>query len=74
MFYEVQVEVLTESDTGRLKKIKEYYLVQAVSVTDAEAKMYKEFESEQNDWDVKMVKESNLMRRDFPDKSPCNSP
>ena len=32
MFYEVQVEVLAESDTGRLKKIKEYYLVQAVSV------------------------------------------
>lgn len=62
MFYEVQVEVLTESDAGRLKKIKEYYLVQAVSVTDAEAKMYKEFENEQTDWDVKMVKESKILR------------
>ena len=25
MFYEVQVEVLTESETGRLKKIKEHF-------------------------------------------------
>tara|TARA_R110000744_G_scaffold15863_1_gene43847 strand:- start:3540 stop:3743 length:204 start_codon:yes stop_codon:yes gene_type:complete len=62
MFYEVQVEVENESDTGRVKKIKEYYLVQAVSVTDAEAKMYKEFESELNDWEVKMVKESKILK------------
>jgi len=62
MFYEVQVEVENESDTGRVKKIKEYYLVQAVSVTDAEAKMYKEFESEANDWEVKMVKESKILK------------
>jgi hypothetical protein len=62
MFYEVQVEVENESNTGRIKKIKEYYLVQAVSVTDAEAKMYKEFESESNDWEVKMVKESKILK------------
>ena len=62
MFYEVQVEVENESDTGRVKKIKEYYLVQAVSVTDAEAKMYKEFESELNDWEVKMVRESKILK------------
>jgi hypothetical protein len=62
MFYEVQVEVENESNTGRIKKIKEYYLVQAVSVTDAEAKMYKEFESEANDWEVKMVKESKILK------------
>tara|TARA_R110000751_G_scaffold235632_1_gene337053 strand:- start:649 stop:852 length:204 start_codon:yes stop_codon:yes gene_type:complete len=62
MFYEVQVEVENESDTGRVKKIKEYYLVQAVSVTDAEAKMYKEFESEANDWEVKMVRESKILK------------
>ena len=62
MFYEVQVEVENESNTGRIKKIKEYYLVQAVSVTDAEAKMYKEFESEANDWEVKMVRESKILK------------
>ena len=62
MFYEVQVEVEFESDSGRVKKVKEYYLVKAVSVTDAEAKIYKEFEGEQNDWDVKMVKESKIRK------------
>ncbi len=62
MFYEVQVEVEFESDSGRIKKVKEYYLVAAVSVTDAEAKIYKEFEGEQNDWDVKMVKESKIRK------------
>ncbi|MDB4343458.1 DUF4494 domain-containing protein [bacterium] len=62
MFYEVQVEVEFESDSGRIKKVKEYYLVKAVSVTDAEAKIYKEFEGEQNDWDVKMVKESKIRK------------
>lgn len=62
MFYEVQVEVEFESDSGRIKKVKEYYLVAAVSVTDAESKIYKEFEGEQNDWDVKMVKESKIRK------------
>ena len=54
MFYEVQVEVLTETDTGRLKKIKEHYLVEAVSCTDAEAKTYGYFESSDfpNDFEV----------------------
>jgi hypothetical protein len=64
MFYEVQVEVLTESETGRLKKIKEHYLVEAVSCTDAEAKTYGYFESSYfpNDFEVKAVKESKILR------------
>lgn len=45
-----QVTVLFEivSDSGRNQKVKELYLVEAVSATDAEAKIYKHFEGESN--------------------------
>lgn len=45
-----QVTVVFEiiSDSGRNQKVKELYLVEAVSATDAEAKIYKNFEGESN--------------------------
>ena len=45
-----QVTVIFEivSDSGRNQKVKELYLVEAVSATDAEAKIYKNFEGESN--------------------------
>lgn len=64
MFYEVLVTISTETDSGRVKKIKEYYLVEAVSCTDAEAKTYKYFEGDSfpNDFEVKAVKESKILK------------
>ena len=41
-FWTVTVQLEIENDRGRVQKVKENYLVDAVSATDAEAKIYKE--------------------------------
>lgn len=62
-YYEVMVVISTESETGKVKQLKEYYLVSAVSVTDAEAKIHKEFEkATELVWEVKSVKESKIFK------------
>jgi|TARA_B110000908_G_scaffold108230_1_gene127142 hypothetical protein len=45
-YWNVTVQWEHESDTGRVQKTKELYLVNSVSATDAEAKIYKNFEGE----------------------------
>jgi len=47
-YWLVNVLFIIDSDSGRVQKIKEQYLVEAVSATDAEAKIYKNFEGESN--------------------------
>ena len=45
-YWSVTVKWEHESDTGRVQKTKELYLVESVSATDAEAKIYQNFEGE----------------------------
>ena len=47
-YWQVTVVFEIVSDSGRNQKVKELYLVEAVSATDAEAKIYKNFEGESN--------------------------
>jgi|TARA_R110000796_G_scaffold198706_2_gene315058 hypothetical protein len=47
-YWAVTVVFEIDNDSGRVQKIKELYLVEAVSATDAEAKIYKNFEGESN--------------------------
>jgi hypothetical protein len=47
-YWQVTVVFEIVNDTGRNQKVKELYLVEAVSATDAEAKIYKNFEGESN--------------------------
>ena len=47
-YWQVTVVFEIMSDSGRNQKVKELYLVEAVSATDAEAKIYKNFEGESN--------------------------
>lgn len=54
-YYHVKVEVSVEQDSGKIKKRMDHYLVDAVSNTDAEAKIYKEMEGYPNDWEVVSV-------------------
>lgn len=61
MFYIVKVEVSTDTDRG-VKTHNELYLVEAVSVTDSEAKMFKEFEGYPNDWAVRDVTTSKIVK------------
>lgn len=47
-YWLVTVQLQFENDKGRIQKVREQYLVDAISATDAEAKIYKEFEGESN--------------------------
>ena len=47
-YWQVTVVFEIVSDSGRNQKVKELYLVEAVSATDAEAEIYKNFEGESN--------------------------
>jgi hypothetical protein len=47
-YWTVTVQLEHENDRGRIQRVKELYLVDAISATEAEAKIYKEFEGESN--------------------------
>ena len=47
-YWLVTVQLQFENDKERIQKVREQYLVDAISATDAEAKIYKEFEGESN--------------------------
>ena len=51
---------LVDSDTGKVKKIREEKLVTGFSVTDVEAKVTKKFEGFTNDWRITSVSESKI--------------
>ena len=66
-FYEVSVEIKLESSTPddsiRIKRIKENFLVEAKSVTEAEEKVIKVYTSEgfSSDFEVVLVKRSKVV-------------
>lgn len=62
-YYQVNVEIKTESDTGRIKKVREQYLVDAVSCLDAETITSKFFIEQGNNLDFKIVsvKETKIL-------------
>ena len=47
-YWQVTVQLEHENDRGRTQKVRELYLVDAVSATEAEAKIFTEFEGESN--------------------------
>ena len=61
-YYLAKVEVRMENDRGRIQKIRELYCVEAESVTEAEAKVVKEFEGYSMGYQVKSVKESKIIK------------
>jgi len=60
MYWQVDVKMEFENDRGRVQKVIEKYLVSAFSATDAEAKIYKEFEGDSNFAVEKVVKSKIL--------------
>jgi hypothetical protein len=60
-YYIAKVKVHHEDDKGRVKKITEQYLVNAVSVTDAEAKVVAEFEGSNLEYEVTAVMETKIV-------------
>lgn len=54
-YYHVKVQIAIELESGKIKKQSRSYLVNAVSPTDAEAKIYEELEGYPNDWVVDSI-------------------
>jgi hypothetical protein len=62
MYYIAKVNFESIDDkTGRIKNIKEEYLVEGSSVSDVEDKMIKKFGEGMSDFSVKEVKESRIL-------------
>ena len=60
-YWQVTVVFEIVSDSGRNQKVKELYLVEAVSATDAEAKITKQFFGVTLDWEITNLKKSNII-------------
>jgi hypothetical protein len=61
-YYIAKVKVHHEDDKGRVKKVTEQYIVDAVSVTDAEAKVVTEFEGSNLEYEVNAVIETKVIK------------
>lgn len=60
-YWTVTVQLEHENDRGRIQRVKEQYLVNAISATDAEAKIYSDFEGESN-FSVVGVMQSKIIK------------
>ena len=61
-YYISTVKVQDENERGRITSTNEVYCVEAESVTEAEAKVVKEFEGAGVEYQVKTVKESKIIK------------
>lgn len=65
MYYAAKVQLSTEVDTPKgvkIKKTTETYLVEALSVTEAEAKVINDFRGYTFDFEVKSVTASKIIK------------
>ena len=61
-YYIATVKVQDENERGRITSTNEVYCVEAETVTEAEAKVVKEFEGAGVEYQVKEVKESKIIK------------
>ena len=60
-YYTSKVQLVDDS-TGKSKKVTEMYLVEAMSVTEAESKVVKDFGSTMLEFEVKAVSASKIIK------------
>ena len=60
-YYTARVQ-LKDDSTGKLKQVTEMYLVEAMSVTEAESKVVKDFGSTTLEFEVKAVSVSKIIK------------
>lgn len=60
-FFVVKVEFETESENGKPKKIKEQYLVDAMTCTEAEARMVEYLDGTLLDYKIVSVTQSQIV-------------
>lgn len=64
-YYTAKIQLTDEVDTPKgvkIKKVTETYLVEAMSVTEAEAKVVKDFTGYNFDFEVKSVTASKIIK------------
>ena len=61
-YYIATVKVQDENERGRISNTNETYCVEAESVTEAEAKVVKDFEGDNTEYQVKEVKETKILK------------
>lgn len=64
-YYVAKVQLIDEIDTPKgvkQKKVTESYLIEALSVTEAEAKVVKDFAGYSFDFEVKSVTQSRIIK------------
>ena len=61
-YFIATVKVKDENERGRITSNNEVYCVESETVTEAEAKVVKEFENYTMDYHVKSVKESKIIK------------
>ena len=61
-YYIATVKVQDENERGRITNTNETYCVEAESVTEAEAKVVKDFEGDNTEYQVKEVKETKILK------------
>ena len=61
-YYIAKVKVQDENERGRLTTTNEVYCVEAQSCTEAEAKVVKEFENVQVEFEVNETKKSKILK------------
>ena len=61
-YFIATVKVQDQNERGRITSTNEVYCVEAETVTEAEAKVVKEFENYTMDYHVKSVKESKIIK------------
>ena len=61
-YFIATVKVQDQNERGRVTSKNEVYCVEAETVTEAEAKVVKEFEGYQMEYHVKSVKESKIIK------------
>lgn len=60
-YWQVTVQLQHESDRGKVQRVNEQYIVNAVSATEAESKIYQEFEGESN-FEVIRVAQTKIIK------------
>jgi hypothetical protein len=61
MYWQVDVKLEFTNEKGKTQKITEKYLVEAFTATEAEAKIYKEFDGGSN-FNVEKVVKSKILK------------
>lgn len=61
MYYTAKVKCKITNDNGKVQKVTELYLVDAVSVTDVEVQITQKYKDSTFDWELTNVAETKII-------------